>query len=187
MHILNNLYESFCFNKQRLGVLGILVLLRSSFYFKFCMLLIRVSQSRATCCGDSNWRFIIRQSIHELCRASQNNLMMIRFFGNEMTLKTTLIVWQLMVTFNALVSYVTSPNERFQALMTSIEICVLFSTRANSYCCTYFLLMKHVDVPKSRSVWASIVINLLHLTLISTKKHGARSKDSWNHFHYMMY
>jgi hypothetical protein len=37
--------------------------------------------------------------------------------------------------------------------------------------------MKHVDVPKSSNVWASIFINLLHLTMISTKKHGARSED----------
>jgi hypothetical protein len=32
--------------------------------------------------------------------------------------------------------------------------------------------MKHVDVPKSRSVWASIIISLLHLIMIGTKKHG---------------
>jgi hypothetical protein len=38
------------------------------------------------------------------------------------------------------------------------------------YCCTSFLSMEHIDVPKSRNVWASIIISLLHLTMINTKK-----------------
>ncbi len=39
--------------------------------------------------------------------------MMIGFFGDEMTLKTTLLMCEPMVTFNALVSCVTSLDERF--------------------------------------------------------------------------
>jgi hypothetical protein len=37
--------------------------------------------------------------------------------------------------------------------------------------------MKHVDAPKSRRAWACIITSLLHLIMISTKKHGGGSKD----------
>jgi len=56
--------------------------------------------------------------------------------------------------------------------MASIDIGVLFSSKANLYCCTSSLYIKHVHVPQSKNVWASIFTSLLHLTLIGTKKHG---------------
>jgi hypothetical protein len=37
--------------------------------------------------------------------------------------------------------------------------------------------MKHGDAPKLRSVWASVVTSLLHLTMISTNKHGVGFED----------
>jgi hypothetical protein len=45
--------------------------------------------------------------------------MMIRFKKKKMTLKTTLLVWELMVTSNGLVSYMTGPDKRVRPLMTS--------------------------------------------------------------------
>jgi hypothetical protein len=33
------------------------------------------------------------------------------------------------------------------------------------YCCTNSLSMKHVNAPKSKNVWVSIVISLLHLIM----------------------
>jgi hypothetical protein len=69
-----------------------------------------------------------------------------------MTLKITLLVWELMVTSNGLVSWVTGHDEMLQPSMNSIGINVLFSTKANLYCCTNFSSIKHVDVPKSRNV-----------------------------------
>jgi hypothetical protein len=42
--------------------------------------------------------------------------------------------------------------------------------------------MKHVGAPKSRSVWASIIMGLLHLIMIGAKKHGAGFKNSLGPF-----
>ncbi len=75
--------------------------------------------------------------------------MMTRYFGNEMTLKTTLLVWQPMVTPNALVSCLIGHDERLQPLMTSTGTNVFFSIRANLYCRTNSLSMKCVDMLKS--------------------------------------
>ncbi len=54
---------------------------------------------------------------------------------------------------------------------------MLFSTKANLYCHISSLVMKHGDAPKLRSVWASIVTSLLHLTMNSTNKHGVGFED----------
>jgi len=85
-----------------------------------------------------------------------------------MAFKTTLLVWELMVTSK--VSCVISLDENPRPSMTSIGISVFFFTRANLYYCTNFLSMKHVDTPKSRSAWASIVMCLPHLIVIGIKK-----------------
>ncbi len=42
---------------------------------------------------------------------NDDNLMMIRFVGDEMTLKTTLLLCDPIVTINVLVSCVTSPEK----------------------------------------------------------------------------
>jgi hypothetical protein len=82
-----------------------------------------------------------------------------------------------MVISNALVLCVIDLDEKLQPSMTSTDISVLFSIRANLYYCTNSLSMKHINAPKSRSVWASIIIGFLHLTMIGIKKHGVGSKD----------
>jgi hypothetical protein len=92
-----------------------------------------------------------------------------------------------MVTCNGLVSCVIGPNERLRPSMTSTGIGVFFKTRANLYCHTSSLSIKHVDAPKLRSVWASIVTSLLHLTMIGTKKIMLGLKIRWDHSHYMMH
>ncbi len=108
------------------------------------------------------------------------------FLRDEMTLKTTLLVWELMVAFNGLVSWVTGPNKRLWPLMTSTSTNVFFSTRANLYCRTNSLSIKHVDVPKLKNVWASIITSFLHLTLVP-KNMVLGFKIGWDHFHYMMH
>jgi hypothetical protein len=65
-------------------------------------------------------------------------------------------------------------DEIFRPSMTSTDINVLFSITTNLYFHISSLSMKHVDELKSRNVGASIVTSLLHLTMISTKKHGVR-------------
>jgi len=137
----------------------------------------KVSHSRAPCYGVSKWRLLICQSICGLCKTNQDNPMMIGFLGDEMTLKTTLLVWELVVTFNGLISCLTNPDERFQPSMTSTNIGVLFSTRANLYCRISFLSIKHVNALESRNAWASIITSLLHLIMIGTKKHGVGFED----------
>jgi hypothetical protein len=59
---------------------------------------------------------------------SHVNLMMIGFVRNEMTLKTTLLLYDPIVIDNALVSCVTSLEKRFQPLITLTIVGVIFST-----------------------------------------------------------
>ncbi len=86
---------------------------------------------------------------------------MIGFFENEMTLKTTLLVWDPMVTSNGLVSCVTSPNEKLQPSMNSTSIDVLFFAKANLYYHISSSSIKHLDVPESRSVQGFIITSLI--------------------------
>ncbi len=60
--------------------------------------------------------------------------------------------------------------------MTSTVTGVIFFTKANLYCYTNFLSMKHANVLESRSVGASIIVGLLHLILIDIKKNGGGPK-----------
>ncbi len=78
---------------------------------------------------------------------------------------------------DGLVSCMIGLDKRFSPLMTSIGTNVFFSTRANLYCHTSSLSIKHVDASKSISAWASIITRLLHLTMIGTKKHGVGFKN----------
>jgi hypothetical protein len=52
--------------------------------------------------------------------------MMTRFFGDEMTLKTILLMCDPIITSNVLVSCVIGLEEKFQLLMTSIGIGLSF-------------------------------------------------------------
>ncbi len=169
--------KAFAPTNKSLGHLSFLIPSRFSLCFIFWMFPTRVSHSRASCCAVSKWRFLVCQSIHGLCITQQDNPMMTRFFKDEMTLKTTLLVWEPMVIFNGLVSCVINRNERFQPSMTLTDTGVLFSTITNFYCCTTSLSIKNANALKSISVWVSIVTNLLHLIMIGIKKHGVRSKD----------
>ncbi len=173
----HNLHEDFVPTNICLGHLGFLIPPRSSFCFKFHMFLAKVSHSRASSCGVSKWRLLICQSNGGLCRTIQHNPMITRFFGDEMTLKTTLLMCEPMVTFDALVSCVIGPDERFWPSTTSTGTSVPFSTRTNLYCCTNSLSIKRAYALKSRNAWASIVTSLLHLTMIGTNNHGARFED----------
>jgi hypothetical protein len=129
------------------GHLGLLAPSKSSFCFKFCIFFMKDSHSKALCYGVSKWKFRVCQSIHKLCRTSQNNPMRTWFLGHEMTLMTTLLVWEPMATSNGLVSCVIGFDERLRPSMTLISIGVLFSIEANLYCCTNSFYIKHVDAP----------------------------------------
>jgi len=119
---------------EGLGHLSLLVPLRFPYCFKFCILMTRVSHSRGLCYGVSKWKLFICQSTLGLCGTSQDNPMMTRFLRDEMTLKTTLLVWEPMVTSNGLVSWVTNSDERLRPSMTSTNTSVFFSTKINLYC-----------------------------------------------------
>jgi hypothetical protein len=80
---------------------------------------------------------------------SHDNPMIIRFVGDEMTLKIILLLCDPIITENALVSCITSSEKRFQPLITSIATSVVFSTNTKLCCHTNSLLMKHVDAPES--------------------------------------
>jgi hypothetical protein len=66
------------------------------------------------------------QSICALCKMSQNNEVMTRFFADEMTLETILLMCDPIVISNVLVSCVIGLEEKFQLLMTSIGIGLSF-------------------------------------------------------------
>jgi hypothetical protein len=83
---------------------------------------------------------------------SQNNAMMTRLFGDEMTLKTILLMFDPIVTSNLLVSCVIGLEEKFQLLMISIGSGLSFSTKANLRCWTNYLLIKNAHALKSINV-----------------------------------
>jgi hypothetical protein len=107
-----NLHESFCSNEQRFGAPSPFYTTKVSLLLQNLHVFYEGFTLHASCCGVSKWKFFIHQSIHGLCRTSQDNPMMTWFLWDEMTLKTTLLVWELMVTSNGLVSWVIGPNEK---------------------------------------------------------------------------
>jgi hypothetical protein len=104
---------------------------------------------------------------------SHDNPMTIKFVGDEMTLKATLLICVSIIIYKALVSCIISPRERLQPLMTSMDTSVFFFTRIILCCHISSLLMKHGDAPKSSNVLVSIVVDLLYLIMICNKKQGA--------------
>jgi hypothetical protein len=76
---------------------------------------------------------------------SHDNPMMIRFVRDEMTLKTTLLLCDPIVTINTLVSCVKDPKERFRPSIILNTIGVAFSTNAKLCCHTNSLSMKYAD------------------------------------------
>lgn len=106
------------------------------------MRVMKASHSGTSCFNNSKWKFLVRQSTCGLCKASQDNLMMTRFFKEEMTLKMTLkmtlLIWKPMATFNALVSCVTSFHERFWPSMTSIGTSVFSLPRPTCIITPFF-------------------------------------------------
>jgi hypothetical protein len=108
---------------------------------------------------------------------SHENPMMIGFVENEMTLKTTLLLCDPIIIINALVSCITSPEERFQPMLISTTIGVAFSTNVKLCCCTNLLSMKYADAPESKSVWVCTTMDLPPLIMMGNKKQGVGFKD----------
>ncbi len=193
---LHYLYECFCSHKQRLKMFGSWLppISPSCLSFYMCRLILVVSSCVESCSEsnvfvgkvsyfgvisftDSKWRLFIFQSIWRLCKMNHDNPMMIGFVGDEMTLKTTLLLCDPIVIVNALVSCVISFEERFWPSITSITIGVIFSTNAKLCCHTNSSLMKHVDALESKCVWVRIIIDLLPLIMMGNKKQGVGSED----------
>jgi hypothetical protein len=127
-----------------LGHLGLLVQPKSPYYFKFYMLMTKVSHS------------IVTSLLHLTMIGTKKHGV-----GLENRLGPSMI----------------NPTKRLLPSMTSTSTCVHFSNRTNLDCQTNSLSIKHANAQELRSAWASIVTSLLHLTMISTKKHGARLED----------
>jgi hypothetical protein len=108
--------------------------------------------------GTSKWKLFISQSIHGLCKRKQDNPMMIEFVKDEITLKTTLLVCNPMIIFNALVSSVVSFEKK-----PLITVNIVFFTRVSLNYRTNFLSMKHLDAPQSSNILTFIIVDLLHL------------------------
>jgi hypothetical protein len=108
---------------------------------------------------------------------NHDNPMMIRFVKYEMTLKTTLLLCDLIVTIGTLVSCVIGPKKKFQPLIISTAIGAIFSTNAKLCCRTNSLSMKHVDALEPRSDWVSMIMDLPPLIVMGNKKQGAGFED----------
>jgi hypothetical protein len=108
---------------------------------------------------------------------NHDNPMMIRFIGNEMALKTILLLCDPVVTINTLVSCVTCLEERFQPLITSTATSVTFSTNAKLCCHNNFLLIKDANALESRRAWVCKIMDLPPLIMMENKKQGANSED----------
>ncbi len=96
--------------------------------------------------------------------------MMIGFVQDEMTLKTTLLLCDLIIIVNALVSCIIGLEKRFQPLITLIATCVAFSTNTKLCCRTNPLLMKHANALELRNVWVYMIVDLPPLIMMGNKK-----------------
>ncbi len=94
-----------------------------------------------------------------------------------MTLKTTLILCDPIITINTLISCVTSLEKKFGPSITLTTIGVTFSTNAKLCCCTNSLSMKHANALESRNAWVHIVVDLSPLIVMGNKKQGACFED----------
>jgi hypothetical protein len=111
---------------------------------------------------------------------SHDNPMMIRFVKDEMTLKTTLLLCDPIVTINVLVSCIIGPEERFRPSITLTAIGVVFSTKL---CCrTNYLSMKHANAPKSKIIWVHAIMDLPFLIVMGNKQENVRSKNKVGSF-----
>jgi hypothetical protein len=108
---------------------------------------------------------------------SHDNPMMIGFVKDEMTLRTTLLLSDPIVTINALVSCVIGLEERFQPSVTSTTIGIVFSTNAKLCYRINSLSMKHANTPESKNAWVYIIVDLPPLIVMGNKNQGAGSKD----------
>jgi len=126
---------------------------------------------------DSKWKLLVFQSIRRLCKMSHDNPMMIRFVRNEMTLKTTLLLYDLIITINTLGSCVTTHEERLWTSIILTATSITFSTNTKLCYHTNFLLMKHVDAPESKNAWVCIVMDLPPLIVMGNEKQVVGPKD----------
>jgi hypothetical protein len=109
--------------------------------------------------------------------------MMIRFFGDEITLKTTLLVCITKVIFNALVLCVTSLEKQLQPSMISTYTIVFFFTKANLCCHTNSFSMKHV-MDQNQEMFGFPLPQAIALDNVS-KNMALNLKIIWDHFHHM--
>ncbi len=158
-----SMHESFCSHKQWLGKLGVgmhstspkssLKTWRTCSCVSPTMLVIVASQSKGSYLGASKRKLFICQSIHGLCKMNQDNPMMIRFFGDEMTLNMTLLECNPMVTSNTLVSWcVIGLKERLWLSMISFPTNVTILYKAKLCCHINSLLTKHPNAVESNNV-----------------------------------
>jgi hypothetical protein len=75
------------------------------------MLVLKASHFEASCFNVLKRRLLVYWSICGLCKKTQDNTMMIEFFRDEMTSMTIFLVCDVIVTFYALVSCVTSSRK----------------------------------------------------------------------------
>jgi len=82
------------------------------------------------------YKFYVCQSTFGSCKVSHDNPMMIRFVGDEMTLKITLLICDPMMVSNALVSCNICPEKIVQPSMILTSIGVAFFTNVDLCCRT---------------------------------------------------
>jgi hypothetical protein len=104
---------------------------------------------------------------------NHDNLMMISFVEDHMTLKTILLLCDPIIIVNALVSCVTSPKEKFQPSITSTTTGVTFSTNTKLCYRTNSLLMKHADA----LTWVCKIVDLPPLIVMGNKKQDVSFED----------
>jgi hypothetical protein len=103
-----------------------------------------------------------------------DNPMMIGFVKNEMTLKTTLLLCDRIITVIALVSCITGPKKSYDHHL--IATSVAFSTNIKLCSNTNSFLMKHIDALESKSAWVHTIMDLPPLIMMGNKKQIADSE-----------
>jgi hypothetical protein len=129
------------------------------------------------------------QSTCALCKASQNNTMMTRFFGDEMTLKTILLMCDPIVTSNALecfsfmcyrsqgeIPIVDDFNWHWFVLFHQSQLMLLDQLFVDEKCIC-------IEINKC---FVSISMNLFHLIMIGRSKNMVLGpRINWDHFRHM--
>ncbi len=114
--------------------------------------------------------------------------MNIKFSWNGMTLKTTLLVWEPIVSFNALVSCVISLDERFRTSMISTNIDLFYFPLEPVYIIAPSPFQWNISMRQNQEMFGLPLSQAYSISQwLVSKNMMLNLKRGWDHSHYMMH